>query len=271
MDYVLREDKFGEKTTIRIYANIDDPIEKAIGRQCSNCGNINLRSELKIVKTNRDKMYAYCNPCSSKKTAAAHKKRRGSDPLWAAEQSKKNVEYDRKKKIENPEYANKRNQQNLNRHYKRMSEDINYAKHKSRKTCEWYKNNPDKAREYNHQRRARIEANGGTFTNQEWIEVKAYFDNTCPLTGHIDQLTLEHMIPISYGGANDSTNIIPLYGPTNCSKNNSNPFNWIETQPLEYHEGFNRVVAFLADQNEMSVDEYKEYVDSFFARRSVVS
>lgn len=70
-------------------------------------------------------------------------------------------------------------------------------------------------------RRAQERGNGGTFTWQEWSDLKAAFGHTCPacLRAEPDiKLTIDHIVPIVKGGAHSRENIQPLCRQCNRRK-----------------------------------------------------
>lgn len=69
-------------------------------------------------------------------------------------------------------------------------------------------------------RRARKRSASGTYTVAEWEELCAKYGNHCLACGRDDvPLTVDHVIPLSQGGANDISNLQPLCLSCNCSKN----------------------------------------------------
>lgn len=85
------------------------------------------------------------------------------------------------------------------------------------------KANPAIARAKGHRRRARLLAAGGTFTAQEWNDLKAQYGYRCLCCGRQEPeivLTVDHVVPISLGGHNDISNIQPLCLSCNTSKGN---------------------------------------------------
>ena len=74
---------------------------------------------------------------------------------------------------------------------------------------------------YEHLRRAIKKGNGGSFTLQEWKDLKKRYGNACPACGlqepHI-KLTMDHIIPLSRGGLNLIENIQPLCKGCNNKK-----------------------------------------------------
>ncbi len=72
-------------------------------------------------------------------------------------------------------------------------------------------------------RRARMNESGGNFTLTEWNKMKTAFAFTCPRCFRSEpeiKLTIDHIMPISFGGKNTRQNIQPLCKACNSSKKN---------------------------------------------------
>jgi 5-methylcytosine-specific restriction endonuclease McrA len=67
-------------------------------------------------------------------------------------------------------------------------------------------------------RRARQAGVPSAFTHDEWIALCDRFGNVCVACGAADPLTVDHVIPLSKGGANRAENIQPLCFPCNNQK-----------------------------------------------------
>jgi 5-methylcytosine-specific restriction endonuclease McrA len=86
---------------------------------------------------------------------------------------------------------------------------------------EWGRANPDKIREKDNKRRAFKQGKPGSFTAQEWAELKRRYNYTCLRCGRREpeiKLTADHITPISKGGAGTIDNIQPLCKPCNSTK-----------------------------------------------------
>jgi 5-methylcytosine-specific restriction endonuclease McrA len=110
---------------------------------------------------------------------------------------------------------------------------INYSK-------QWIKNNPELVRQYHRtnykntieqkrlQKRVRATA---SITETQWIaicEKSHHFCVQCYEKFDIKDLTIDHILPVSLGGANDIENLQPLCFPCNRLKGNR----WIGTIPI---------------------------------------
>ena len=67
-------------------------------------------------------------------------------------------------------------------------------------------------------RSKRLRRNGGMHTDIEWLELKRRYGFGCAYCGSKTQLTKDHVIPVSRGGTDDITNIVPACRSCNSSK-----------------------------------------------------
>lgn len=67
-------------------------------------------------------------------------------------------------------------------------------------------------------RRHRRRANGGEFTQKEWVQLCEKFGNVCLDCGESKPLTVDHIIPVSKNGTSDIGNIQPLCLSCNSAK-----------------------------------------------------
>jgi 5-methylcytosine-specific restriction endonuclease McrA len=64
---------------------------------------------------------------------------------------------------------------------------------------------------------------GGNFTRDEWIEVLEEYDYRCAYCGSKEDITIDHAIPISKGGLNIKSNIVPACHKCNSKKKDRTP------------------------------------------------
>lgn len=67
-------------------------------------------------------------------------------------------------------------------------------------------------------RRARKRSNGGSFTIQEWEELKEKYNGMCAYCGNNPGTTADHVIPVAKGGSSFIENILPACISCNSSK-----------------------------------------------------
>lgn len=106
-------------------------------------------------------------------------------------------------------YCNKLHQ-TLNRNWTRLSQKERHLYHLR-----------ELRRKYQHIRRARLRDAEGSFTIQEWDELKTKYGNRCKNCNRSEsvvKLTIDHIMPLSKGGSNFISNIQPLCGSCNSKK-----------------------------------------------------
>lgn len=98
------------------------------------------------------------------------------------------------------------------------------VRHKDRlnaRTKAYFAANPDKKRVYQANRRARKSGAGGSYSPQDWHDLKQHYDFRCLCCGRKEpeiKLTQDHVVPLSKGGDNRITNIQPLCLACNMQK-----------------------------------------------------
>jgi 5-methylcytosine-specific restriction endonuclease McrA len=107
------------------------------------------------------------------------------------------------------------------------------SRRSSKRKTEWRKKRKLKQRIQNkldnHRRRA-----GGRFSVRQWNKKLEEFDHKCAYCGEPPAegktLEVEHMIPISRGGAHDESNIVPACRKCNAQKGEMTLEEWIEKE-----------------------------------------
>lgn len=129
---------------------------------------------------------------------------------------------------------------------------------------EYYRDNKHKFLIYSKKRKKYVKLLPFTMTSESWSQIERDFHNSCALTKHTFDLNMEHFIPVEWGhGGTYIGNVYPLYWSLNRSKSNTNPFVWIERGDVKSLVDWNKwdtLVSYLADQNNLTVDELKNFV-----------
>lgn len=84
--------------------------------------------------------------------------------------------------------------------------------------------NPDVGTSYSNRRRMRLHSVHGSHSQDEWKDKKTAFDNLCVYCGSDGKLTRDHYIPISKGGTDSISNIVPAC--KSCNSRKSASLNW---------------------------------------------
>ncbi|WP_123040270.1 hypothetical protein [Cohnella candidum] len=87
----------------------------------------------------------------------------------------------------------------------------------------------------------------------------------CELTGSSSDVTVDHFIPVAWGhGGQYTGNLFFVKRKLNVLKSNLNPFKWIKKAALSEDLNltkWDRLVRRLAEENELSVKEFRRYVN----------
>ena len=159
-------------------------------------------------------------------------KARESDRRWRATNSEKERERSRKRKhnprTEMTEEARererardrKRNADNPGRRGKYPQKWHEQNKERDRQRInEWMRSHPEERVRYEHARRSRKSASGGSYTVAEWKGLVAHYGNKCLCCGRSDvALTVDHVVPVSKGGTSNIENLQPLCLSCNSKK-----------------------------------------------------
>ena len=169
-------------------------------KTCTKCGEEKALSEYYKKKSGRCGVSAVCNKCE----AARYRK-------WYEENKDNKAAYEKKWREENPEKVAAKDKK-----YREENKEKAYAA-----TKKWQEENKDKMKAIKHRYKARKAGNGGSFTAQEWRDLKKKYGYKCLCCGEKKKLTADHVIPVSWeGGTSNIDNIQPLCGPCNSGKRN---------------------------------------------------
>lgn len=146
----------------------------------------------------------YAEQPEQKAKQAAGKAKRNAEPS----RKKEKARYDTERYASDPLRAKANN---------KMWYVLNAEKHAANGRA-WREANPSLVSAKAARRRA-LEANAeGEFSEEEWTALLLHFGPHCPSCGEIRPLTVDHVVPLSWGGSNWISNIQPLCRACNCRK-----------------------------------------------------
>lgn len=174
-------------------------------KKCGKCGEVKARSEFRKNKGTKDGLKGQCKACSR--------------------------EYDAKYRVENAESL-KAKSLKYRGMYVEAKRDWRKANTDKMRTysAKWHAANPDKARSKRFRRRARLANATGDHTAEQ---LKARFDyhgNKCVYCDSTENLHADHQIPLSRGGTNFASNMVPACATCNKSKGSKTPEEFLEYQ-----------------------------------------
>ena len=85
---------------------------------------------------------------------------------------------------------------------------------------EWAKRNPSRRISYFIKRKTR---KSGVVTDEQWTAIKSLYSNRCAYCGKKGRLTQDHIIPLSFNGSHETSNIVPACQPCNSAKGTRPP------------------------------------------------
>jgi 5-methylcytosine-specific restriction endonuclease McrA len=109
-----------------------------------------------------------------------------------------------------------------------------YAEGARRRSRRWRKDNPQKNQANKRIHRARKIGNGGRHTEAEWIALCAQFRLLCVRCLKQKLLTRDHVVPLTWGGTDDISNIQPLCRSCNSFKGNRDATDYRKSIDLHY-------------------------------------
>jgi hypothetical protein len=226
-------------------------------KDCGYCGKLKPLDSFYEHKYKLGGRDTICKQCNSIKSSEYRREHRDQEiersRVWYQKNKDRQREYTKKYNIKNKQMVTERK-----RRYRRLNSD--QIKEYNRK---WRSENPYKAKLQSMKRRARENALPDYLNYTEQQKILAKFNNGCALTDSLDY-HFDHVIPVSIGhGGTVFENIIPLRSDLNISKNSSNIFEWFRNVKTFYNleqARFDALIEYLADINDMTVDEYRRFV-----------
>lgn len=193
------------------------------GKRCPGCGQVKCRGAFDRSLLRLDGLQPYGRECRLEK-------RRESRPWLKDEYRKANREANRAWRQNHREDYLERNRVRVKTYQEKNREkyrEQSRAYHEANRDTHRVQMNAYRrdnleafaVREAN--RRARKAKAGGSFTQQEWHDLCAFYDYTCLRCGKQEpdiELTVDHVVSLSQGGSNSIDNLQPLCRSCNTSK-----------------------------------------------------
>ena len=171
-------------------------------KKCNKCGEVKAKSEFGKKRRNPDGLQYKCKSC---RNLAASEYRRNNPEKWAGTKRK---------------YRD-RNHQKIKAYSKKYYwSNLNACRARNKR---YYESNPEKASHRRSLRRARLLGSIGDHTPEQ---LKARFDyhgNKCVYCDSTENLHADHQIPLSRGGTNFASNMVPACASCNLSKGSKTP------------------------------------------------
>jgi len=189
--------------------------------RCKDCFNAQKRDEraAKLEQYRiREQEYVEANKDHYRELKRAHQK---TNPEKYIEAGRRYIKAHRE---EINTKAKERRQQNLE-HYREIGRKSyeRHAEERRKYSIEYFKEHPEKSVAANNRRRALKVAAEGSHTEQEWQELKAFYNYKCLCCGRQEpeiKLTRDHVLPLTQGGSDSIDNIQPLCARCNSKKTN---------------------------------------------------
>jgi len=188
--------------------------KQAVTKQCTKCGKTKPVTEFHKNKGGKYGVQSRCKVCRKANKAKWSAENPYYGARYYAENAEKMKERIRIWRAENPE--------------KRRATDAKYRAKNAEKVkayrAEYQKANRDKFRASSQRYRARKLNAPGDFTAADWKAKLEYYGYRCRYCGiHKSEtsegwLEADHAIPLSQGGTNFISNIVPACKSCNCSK-----------------------------------------------------
>ena len=186
-------------------------------KQCNKCGEVKPINDYSPQEKGLYGVRAVCKVCVN----LAAKQYRLDNP----EKARASV---RKWASKNDRSAYSKQYRELNKQKILLKEKLyreNNPEKLKQKSLNWQKNNLDKIAFSMSQRRARLKNNGIFYIRDSFI--KKLYDSQCVVCGTNENITADHIIPISRGGSHSEGNLQPLCKSCNSQKQSKTMTEWL--------------------------------------------
>lgn len=246
MDEILQ--KLTRKTNRRGTEYWEDTYGNVVAKRCTKCGEAKLLTEYNRCIQSLGGVLPSCKNCKAKYRLRNREK--------IAESQRDYYVRNREKLVEN--------QKEYSREYYVRNREKVIERHR-----DYCVRNREKYKAIVQRRRARLANLPDDWSLAERLETYNHFGG-CALTGSSD-IHWDHVIPIATGhGGTTTGNMIPIKAELNKSKRDSNVFEWFDYAKERFNldqTKFDELIDYLANINDMTVEEYRRRVYWCFENR----
>lgn len=144
----------------------------------------------------------------------------------------------------------------------------NRVKYNYKNNLQYHMKVKESSKAYLHRRLSLEHYLPGNMESMDFNNVFKFFEGRCALSGASVNIHWDHVIPLSIGhGGTVIGNMVPLKGELNMSKHAYNIFEWFEANRQRFklsQEKFDRLISYLAAQNNLTPEEYRGFYDWCF-------
>lgn len=183
-------------------------------KKCTSCGEQKSIERFSKDRSKKDGLRCQCKECAKNQNAKRNETRRteGKSNPYSREHYQANRDA-ALKRSRNRYAKNKAAILSKQREYRAANQE-----RRALKLRKWKAANADKVKVIAHRYRSRRSNAVGVCTAEQMKARFCYYGNKCIYCGCVDNLTVEHLIPLSRNGTNWPANIAPSCSSCNSSK-----------------------------------------------------
>lgn len=236
-------------------------------KTCKKCGETKpaTTDNFYTSKTNKDGFRLPCKECAMKRQKDYNLEHRDEildyQKTWYRDNQDKilerSKEYQQLHKEERNLYRKVYYQENRDKELEQRRE---YYQENKEEKLKYNKQHYEENKEYylvrNQNRRAKNNGNDYSLTKDEWLECLKFFDWKDAYTGlPLEIIHLDHVVPLSKGGATNKSNIIPCEAEINLSKYNKDMEDWYMSQSFFNANRLQKIYRWMEINSKLKLQE----------------